>query len=64
MTKEEIETALEMPWYKIVEFAKDPKILQDLLSLALSKGYQLGQLNLSKNMNKAFRGYDKVTITN
>jgi hypothetical protein len=62
MTPEEIAEALEIPWYKIVEFASKPSTLQELLTLALGKGYQCGKTDLAKDYNKAFRGYTETSI--
>jgi hypothetical protein len=64
MTKQEIAEALEIPWDKLVEWSKDPTFLQDILTLALHKGFLYGQTKTNEAYNQAFRGYDEVTIKN
>ena len=64
MTQEEIAEALEIPWPKLREFAKDDDLLLNILNIALSKGFQLGSFDISRNYNKAFKGYTLETIHN
>jgi hypothetical protein len=63
MTEQEIAEALEIPWFKLAEWGKDPTLLQELLSLALIKGFQYGQTQTCKDYNKAFREYNGANIT-